>query len=355
MKMSFKIKTDALKAGMILADDVYWNGNLLLSKGIVVKNDYIIKLITRGVSKVTILADKTYYDDIFLNPVEKFYAETYEALAKILEKLKEEDKISISDIFPIVENILEAIYSSQNAILSLTGLRGEKNYYYSHSLDVCIYSLIAARVMNLRFEDAVTLGIGAILHDIGKGRIPSEILFKKEKLSSDEFEEVKKHSEYGYDILIKCPQVNYSVLQIVLQHHERVNGTGYPKQIYGKDMNFLSKIVAIADIYDAMTSDRVYKKKILPHEAAEYLHSISDTLIDGEIAKVFINNIAIYPNGCQVLLNTNEIAIVIESNSNAPLRPVLKIITDRLRNPISVPRRLELEKSPKVSITQVFS
>jgi putative nucleotidyltransferase with HDIG domain len=354
MKMSFKINIEDLKNGMILSEDVKCNGNLLLSKGMVVKDGYITKLMSRGISKASVFADKTYYDDILLNPVEKFYAETYEALAKNLDKLKLDDKIEISEIFPIVESILETIFVSQNSILSLTGLRGKKNYYYSHSLDVCIYCLIAAKVMDLDYEDAVILGIGALLHDIGKGRIPEHILFKDSKLTAEEFKEVKKHSEYGYEILIKCSQVNYNVLQIVLQHHERCDGSGYPRQLKGDQILFLSKIVAVADIYDAMTSDRVYKKKILPHEAAEYLLSISDKLIDSEIAKVFINNIAIYPKGCQVLLNTNEIAIISDSNSKMPLRPHLRIITDRLRNPLPKPREFDLEKSPKVLITQIF-
>ena len=249
---------------------------------------------------------------------------------------------------------MEAVFLSQDSILSLTGIRGEGNYFYSHALDVCIYSLIAAKVMNLSYEDTVILGIGALLHDIGKVKISEKILNKQGLLNERELKEVKKHSELGYDILIKSPQINYDVIKIVLQHHERCDGSGYPNQLKGEEILMLSKIVAIADIYDALTSDRVYNKKILPHEAAEYLLCISNTLIDSEITKVFIKNISIYPKGCQVLLNTNEVAIVLDSNKNMPLRPLLKIITDKYRNPLLAPHEFDLQKNPRVLITRIF-
>lgn len=354
MKMSLKVHIDDLKTGMILGEDVYSNGNLLLSKGMILKQNYVKKLMSRGISEVAVLADKTYYDDILLNPVEKFYVETYEALTKIIERFKQTDKIEVSTVFPIVENIIEAIFSSQNSILSLTGFRGEGDYFILHALDVCIYSLIAAKVMKLNYEDIVVLGIGALLHDIGKTKISDNIINKEGKLTDDEFDEAKKHSEYGYNILIKCPQINSDIIKIVLQHHERCDGSGYPNKLLAKDIHKLSKIVAVADIYDALTSDRVYKKKVLPHEAAEYLICISNTLIDSQIAKVFVNNISIYPKGCQVLLSTNQVAFVIDSNPKMPLRPILKIITDKYRNPLPVPYELNLQKNSNILIKQIY-
>lgn len=355
MKMSLKVHSDSLKNGMILGEDVYFNGYLLLSKGMIIKKCYVNKLLSRGITEVSVLADKTYYDDIFLNPVEKFYVETYEKLTKVIDKFKDSDKIEISVVYPIVENILEAVFSSQNSVLSLAGFRGEGDYFLLHALDVCIYSLIVAKIMRLGYEDVVMLGIGALLHDIGKTKISENIINKVGKLTDEEFEEAKKHSEFGYNILIRVPQIDSEIVKIVLQHHERCDGSGYPKHLKGKDIYLLSKIVAIADIYDALTSDRVYKKKILPHEAAEYLLSISNTKIDSQIAKVFINNIAIYPKGCQVLLSTNQVAFVIDSNSKMPLRPILKITTDKYRNPLPVPYEMNLQNNSNVLITQICS
>ncbi len=354
MKMSLKVHIDDLKTGMILGEDVYCNDNLLLSKGMILKESFVKKLMSRGISEVAVLADKTYYDDILLNPVEKFYVDTYEAFTKIIERFRKTDKLEITTAFPIVENILEAVFSSQNSVLSLTGFRGEGNYFLLHALDVCIYSLIVAKVMKLSYEDIVILGIGALLHDIGKTKISDNIINKVGMLTGDEFNEAKKHSEYGYQILSKCPQVNSDIIKIVFQHHERCDGSGYPNQLKDKDIHMLSKIVAVADIYDALTSDRVYKKKVLPHEAAEYLLCISNTLIDSQIANVFINNIAIYPKGCQVLLNTNQVALVIDSNNKMPLRPVLKVITDKYKNPLPVPYELSLQKNANILIKQIY-
>ena len=149
--------------------------------------------------------------------------------------------------------------------------------------------------------------------------------------------------------------MNPTVSRIVLEHHERCDGSGYPKHLRNKEIHKLSKIIAIADIYDALTSDRVFKKKILPHEAAEYLLSISKSQLDSEITKIFLKNIAIYPKGCQVLLNTNEVAIVLDSNPKMPLRPRLKILTNNKGNFLQHPREFDMSSVLNVFITHVFS
>lgn len=355
MKMRFFVDVHDIKPGMIIGEDIFYGENLLLSKGTIIKSSYIEHLIFRGISKVSVLAEKSYYKDLFSNPVEAFYVETYEIVGNIIKKFKDDRPISVSDIFPVVENIIEAVFINPDSILLLPGFRGMRDYYYAHSLDVCIYSLITAKAMNLDYEEVVTLGLGAILHDVGKTKVSDAILLKQGKLTRDEFEEVKKHSKYGYDIIRKIPEIKRSAATIALQHHERCDGSGYPNNLKSEDIHLLSKIVSIADIYDALTSDRVYNNKILPHEAAEYLLGISSTLIDCEITKIFLKNVAIYPKGCQVLLNTNEIAVVLDSNINMPLRPHLKVITDKNRNPISVPVELKLQTNHNIFISHKFN
>lgn len=355
MRISVSVDSGNLKPGMILAEDVKYSGKLMLAKGTAVKPSYINHLLFRGIHNVKVLADKEYYDVIFPNPVQKFYAKTYEAVANIIDNAKRDGQITISHIFPIIESILDMIFSNRDSTLLLTGFHGSGDYLYAHSLDVCIFSLITAKAMNLDYEDVVNLGMGSLLHDIGKTRIAESILQKPGRLDDDEFEEVKKHSMHGYEIVKRISGIRPAAVQAVLQHHERCDGSGYPNRLKGKDIHLLSKIVAVSDIYDALTSDRVYTKKILPHEAAEYLLGISNTLVDSDITNIFIKNIAIYPKGCQVLLNTNEVAIVHDSNREMPLRPVLKIITDCKRNPLNVPFEFELQSHSNVIITQIFS
>lgn len=353
--MSIELKVNDLKPGMVLDKDVFANGMMLLAKGSVIKPSYIAHLAARGIPTITVRAAETKYEDILLNPVQKFYAETYENVGNIIDQLKGNMPIATSHIFPIVERIMETVFVNQDSMLLLTGFQGVYDYHYAHSLDVCIYSLITARALDLTYEEIVTLGMGALLHDVGKTRISDQILFKQGSLTAAEYEEVKKHSQHGYDIVIRIPGIKRNVAQIVLQHHERCDGSGYPGNLCGASINPLAKLVAVADIYDALTSDRVYRKKVLPHEAAEFLLGTSNTLLDPEIVKVFLKNIAIYPTGCQVLLNTNEVAIVHDSNPNMPLRPVLKITTDKKGNPLKTPFTCDLQSKPQLFIINIFN
>lgn len=353
-KLGFSISVYDLKPGMVLGEDIYYSGNLLLSKGAVIKPSYIQSILSRSISSVTVFAEKAYYAEIISNPVERFYAETYENMANIIEGLKKGLRVDTAKIFPILENILETVFNNKNSILLLTGFKGKSDYNYAHMIDVCIYSLATAKAMNLDYEDIVSLGMAAILHDVGKIKIPDRIMLKKEGLTDREFEEIKKHSQYGYDILTGTPGVKPNVCRTVLQHHERCDGSGYPRGLKGNEINTMAKVIAIADIYDALTSDRVFRKKVLPHEAAEYLYCISNTQIDSEITKEFLKNIAIYPKNCQVLLNTNEVGIITNSNENMPFRPIVTVTTDKDRNPLLIPYQMRLESHPDVFINQVF-
>lgn len=350
------IHISKLRPGMVLADNVNVNNVLLLAGGSVIKPSYIERFRECGITKVAIYDKEMADQEIILNPVESFYKDTYQTIEEIFSGLNKKTTLDIEPIFPVLETILETVFSNQNNLLLLTGYQKQfDSYYFAHSLDVCIYSLITAKAMELSPEENIILGTGALLHDIGKSKVPASILSKKGSLTADEFQKVKKHSAYGYYLLKQNPQIHPDVLRIVLEHHERCDGSGYPYRLQAREIYKLSKIVAVADIYDALTSDRVFRKKILPHEAAELLLSISNSQLDPEITKIFMENIAIYPKGCQVLLNTNEIAVVIDSNRKMPLRPRLKILTTREREPLQEPFELDLRSDLRVFITHIFS
>ncbi len=353
-KICFELDIDAIKPDMIVGKNVLCEGRLLLSKGTVIKPSYVEYLKARGVPRITVLAEKAFYGELLANPVERFYTETYEAVSEIIDGFKNDEPLSTAQIFPVAERILEAVHLHQHSMLLLTGFGGICDYEYAHSLDVCIYSLIAAKALQLPNETLVTLALGALLHDVGKTKIADAILAKQGPLTEAEFAEAKKHARLGYELVQKVAGIKPNVARIVLQHHERCDGSGYPDGLRGAAISPLAKIVAVADIYDALTSDRAYNKKILPHEAAEYLLCISNTLIDPQIATVFLKHIAIYPRGCQVLLNSKEVAVVLDSNENMPLRPLLKVITDRRGNPLVRPFVLDLQNHSQAFITGIF-
>lgn len=352
--MSLIVDLSNVKPGMILAEDVYWGKKLLLAGGSIIKSSYIGLLREHRVPRIWIY-EQIQPNDVLSNPVEASYEKAYRAIGEIMDSLGSDKPVDASQIFPIVESMMETVFSNRDFILLLTGYKKTFDIYnYTHSLDVCIYSLITAKAMGLNYEECVTLALGALLHDIGKSKVPGRILSKQTSLTVEEFEEVKKHSDYGYHMAMEILPDKPDVARIVLEHHERCNGCGYPNNLRGNEIHKLSKIVAIADIYDALTSDRIYRKKVLPHEAAEYLLSISNSQLDCDIANIFLRNIAIYPKGCQVLLNTNEVALVVDSNARMPLRPMLKILTDRKRNFLQLPHELNLESNLSVFITHIF-
>lgn len=356
--MLLNVDLSGAKPGMILAENIFLGGKLLLAKGSIIRTNHINRLKDCGIFQMVVYEEEMRYEEeIFSdNPVEEFYEKACKEIGKIIEQLKTNPKINLAHVFSLTENILDTVYKNKDHILLLTGYKSSPDIYlHNHSQDVCIYSLLAAKAIGLSYDESINLGIGALLHDIGKTKISEQILSKRAKLMVDEFEEVKKHPIYGYYMLQNIPQLDPAISRIVLEHHERCNGSGYPNNLRSEEIGKLSKIVAVADIYDALTSDRVYKKKVLPHEAAEYLLSISTSQLDFEITKVFLQNIAIYPNGCQVLLNTNEIAVVIDSNISMPLRPSLKILTDHQRKPLLNPFKFDLSSNPSVFITHIFS
>ena len=146
-------------------------------------------------------------------------------------------------------------------MLQLTGIRDIDNYTFLHSVDVCIYSIIIGKKLGYGKEPLMTLGMGAILHDIGKCKVPVEILQKPDRLTDEEFHTMKLHTVYGYEIIKNSYQLSTKIANIAFQHHEKWDGSGYPMGISQIDIDPLSRIVALADVYDALTSDRVYKKR----------------------------------------------------------------------------------------------
>ena len=355
MDMVFRIDLEELRPGMVLGENVFWENRLLLPKGTIAKASYVDYLACRGIKKVTVSAEQRYLDELIANPVEKLYAETYVAAGNLINQLKNGATVRAQKVYQIIESIQRTLQNGEDAVLLLTSFGGKCEYFYSHSLDVCIYCLITAKAMGLSQAETQELGAAALLHDVGKTKIPEAILQKDTKLSVDEFNIIMAHPSYGYGMVRKILDMGEGVAQAVQQHHEREDGSGYPKALKGFQIHPAARVIAIADMYDALISDKVYRKKVLPHEAAEYLLCISNTKIDAEIARTFLQHIAIYPKGCEVLLSTNEVAIVADPNPSMPLRPVVKVITDSNRNSLKQPFLLELETNHSVFVVEIFN
>jgi HD-GYP domain-containing protein (c-di-GMP phosphodiesterase class II) len=226
------------------------------------------------------------------------------------------------------------------------------DYTFAHSVNVCVLSIISGIGLGYSISRLKELGVGAILHDIGKLKVPQELLKKPSQLTVEEFEEIKKHTIYGYEILKNNKKVSMVSAFIAFGHHERYDGSGYPLQLKGESIHHCARIVAVADVYDALTSDRVYRKKIKPHEAIEYILSLSAHHFDEEIVQSFIRFVAIYPVGTGVILNTKERGVVISENKDMPTKPVIRVVYSEKGKKVSKYYEIDLSSSKNVFITE---
>lgn len=244
------------------------------------------------------------------------------------------EKKYFNSINEVAEEILDNVLSNKHVLLSLVDIKSMDNYTYSHCVNVAVISIILGISLNLPKKKLTYLCIGALIHDIGKSFIPKEILQKPGKLTPEEFEVIQCHPRYGYEFLGSSFNLSSHIKLIVLQHHERFDGLGYPEGIIGNKVSYLARIVSIADVYDALTSDRPYKRAMCPSDALEYLMSNAGTLFDYNMINVFCKIIIPFPQGTIVSLSNGDIGVVEETLPNFPLRPIVKIVKSEYKNKI---------------------
>jgi HD-GYP domain-containing protein (c-di-GMP phosphodiesterase class II) len=324
-----KVDLENVVLGSRLAKAVFTpDGRVLLSQGLILKESYLEKLKQSGIYELYI--EDEISKGIEVNDVVKTETriEARLLVKKVLRKYSFTDSLNAAKIEKVVDKIITDLLSSDNIVLNLSDIKSLDDYTFEHSVNVCVLSLITGISMGFNLQRLKELGVGALLHDIGKLRIPDDIVKKPSQLTFEEFEEIKKHTVYGYELLKKCKKISMVSAFIAFAHHERFDGSGYPLQIKGENIHQCARIVAISDVYDALTSDRVYRKKLKPHEVYEYVTSLGTHHFDQEIVKSFIKHIAIYPKGTGVVLNTKERGLVVQINRKIPTRPVIRVLFD---------------------------
>ena len=229
----------------------------------------------------------------------------------------------------LVAELANNIASSIDASMWLTQLKNRDEYTAIHSLNVCVLSLTFGKALKLPQDQLHELGLGALLHDIGKMLVPLNILNKPGKLTDEEFVKMKEHPELGYKLIRKDKNLSENVLAIVRSHHERINGQGYPDKLTENNISFFTKIVSITDVYDAVTSDRVYHDGMTPHDAMQRLYEWMPNNFDEELMQKFIRTLGIYPIGSVVELKTGHIGLVVKLNEAHRMKPVVMLVMNR--------------------------
>lgn len=242
----------------------------------------------------------------------------------------------------LVNDMIDNIQVKPHAMQWLTQLKLRHEYTLTHSINVCILALAFGRHIQLERGQLEVLGLGALLHDIGKLRVPPEVLDKPGKLTREEFAIMKLHPSDGYSIVKTDMLMPAEAMDIVLHHHERVSGRGYPDGLKADDIPRLTKMTSIVDVYDAITSDRCYHDGVSPYVALQNIYGWTAESFDKELVEAFMGCMGIYPVGSLVELNQGQIGIVIATTPRTKLRPMLLLLTEKDRQPLKTRRILNL-------------
>lgn len=243
--------------------------------------------------------------------------------------------IELTEVKDQVNNIVESIFRNRDALLCLASLKDYDNYTFIHSVNVSILAVSFGRHLNLSKSQLMNIGLGGLLHDIGKTQIPESILNKPGKYTDEEYNIMKRHVSLGMELLNKHDNIPHDAMLFTAQHHERYNGTGYPQRLYGEKISMIGQIGSISDVYDAITYDRVYHKATSCHGTVKRLYEWSDTLFDRDLIEKFIQCIGIYPFGSFVELNTGHCGVVVSVNHETRLKPNILLLFDKNKKPQS--------------------
>jgi HD-GYP domain-containing protein (c-di-GMP phosphodiesterase class II) len=348
--------------GSVLAKQIYHSdGKLLLGIGVELSDRIIRRLELQGVPFLYIRDEAT--DDIDLGddiPIE-VRREATESIYQLFSQIKQGDhkwsaaihqQKTIDELKKVSNLLLTEIRNRKRVMNLLTTVQVKDNYLFAHSINVTLYTLAVAVHRNFSEKMLYEIGVGTLLHDIGKMLIPEEILNKPGNLTDEEFDIVKKHTEYGFDIMRKEYEIPLLSAHCALQHHEKWDGTGYPRGLKGEEIHPYARTISVCDVFDALTSNRVYRGAILPHEAIEIIYGQTNYHFESAVVKAFREIIAIYPIGVTVKLNTGETAVVIDNNSHLPSRPVLRVIKDAYGNNLNTYYEVDLSKQLTLMITE---
>lgn len=311
--------------GTKLAKPLYGNQGVILLRENVELTESILQRL-RGLGYTGIYVDDEISEGIEIQDIvdESLRLKTAARLEEIVN-----NNGNIAEMTPLIADIVESIIENKDLEVSMNHLWGHHEYTYLHCVNVGILSVCIGIKLDLLKEELIYLGTAGILHDIGKKRIPVELLDKQGRLTDEEFGELRRHPEYGYEILTRAYEINNLTKVGVLEHHERFDGSGYPRGLKGEEITIFGRIIAVADTYDAMTSDRAYRNAFAPSETVEYLMGTGNQLYDALIIDAFVRCVTVYPVGTCVELSDGTQGIIIQNYPDCVLRPVVRNIKNK--------------------------
>lgn len=263
----------------------------------------------------------------------------------VLNDIRLGKQVAVERVEPVVQQMTESILRNGSALISLCRVKDKDDYTFLHSVSVCALLVSFCRASGMDADTIHLVGIGGLLHDIGKMKVADNILNKPGKLSDDEFVQMKSHVVESMNVLSATPGIQRDSILVAHQHHERHDGSGYPLGLKGDAISRIGQMAAVCDVYDALTSDRCYHKGMAPHEALRKILEWSKYHFKPEVAQQFIRCIGIYPVGTLVMLESGRIGLVHDQHEGGNLmQPIVRILYDSKRRTYIPPAVVDLSK-----------
>ena len=338
----------------------------LLHSGSNKGQDFADALVSQGVKKIRAIAATEDDEDEAQQP-RKVYHKALKVVDQIFQDVRMGEIPSSEDAIKVVKDMAHLTMTEPHAMLALSMLKDYDNYTFTHSVNVSVLALAIGRACQLTEEQLKTLGLGGLLHDLGKLRVDVNIITKPGRLTDSEFDEIKEHPGYGAEIIKEMEGVTDEVMQIVHGHHLRYDRTGYPSNVPGEVISPLVEMTAIADAYDAMTTLRSYQRPFTPRKAIARLKDVRGSSLHPDYVTHFIESLGPYPVGSLVRLDSNEVGLVTKVEPKDTSLVDIKIIYDSagamLDDPYTIqlrpdqPRKIIAEVDPQtkgIDVTNFF-
>jgi len=276
----------------------------------------------------------------------KVYGDALEVMIHVSREVRLGNIPSSGTAKGVISEMVDVVLEDKNAILGLTMIKGYDDYLFNHSVNVSILAIALGQGLGFPESTLNDLGLGALLHDIGKTRTPEEIVKKADHLDDVEWGVMKKHPTLGHEMMMKMKDIHETSAMVALEHHLRYDHIGgYPREALTAGPNPCSQVVTVADCYDALTTLRPYREPSDPNEALKIMERLSGTVLNPEYFKNFVKVLGIYPAGTLVRLDTNEVALIYRPNYTKPKRPRVKLLFD--------PDGNRLENPPEIDLTEL--
>ncbi len=314
--------------------------------------DFVEALQQKGVERIRAIASQD--DDEDSGQPRKVYRKALKVVDQIFNDVRMGEIPSSTEALKVVKSMAKLTLTEPHALFALSMLKDYDNYTFTHSVNVSVLSLAVGRACNLSEERLRVLGLGGLLHDLGKLKIDVKIITKPGRLTESEFDEIKMHPGFGAEIITEMEGVTQEVMDIVLCHHTRFDRTGYPDIEDNRQLSNLVDMTAIADSYDAMTTLRSYQRPFTPRGAINRLKEVAGSFLNPEYVTMFIDSLGPYPVGSLVRLDSNEIGLVIKVDAKDPSLADIKLIFDAAGNQVQEQQYLDIRPDqPRRIIAEV--